>query len=199
MNMKALHNITYGLYILTAKTEKQSGCVINTLIQLTSSPKQVAIAVNKDNHTAKMIEQTGVFNVSVLTESAPFELIERFGFASGATTDKFANFEHFALAENGVAYIARHTNAYISAKVVQKMDVGTHILFVGEVIAEQVLDAAAPLTYAHYLSHTKPKQSAPKGKWVCKICGYVFEGDVMPEDFVCPICKHPAEDFEKVE
>ena len=196
--MKALHNISYGLYILTAKTEKQSGCVINTLIQLTSNPKQVSIVVNKDNHTTKMIKETEIFNVSILNESTPFELFERFGFASGANTDKFHNFEHFAIAQNGVAYITQHTNAYISAKVVQTIDVGTHILFVGEVTDEQVLGNAAPLTYAHYLSHTKPKPTAPKGKWVCKICGYVFEGDNLPDNFICPLCKHPAEDFEKV-
>ena len=195
--MKALHNISYGLYILTAKTEKQSGCVINTLIQLTSSPKQVSIAVNKANHTTKMIDETGVFNVSILGQNAPFVLIERFGFASGANVNKFENFEHFALAKNGVAYITQHTNAFISSKVVQKIDVGTHILFVGEVTDEQVLSDAEPLTYAHYLAHTKPKPAAQKGKWVCKICGYVFEGENLPADFVCPLCKHPAEDFEK--
>lgn len=197
--MKALHNISYGLYILTTKTEKINGCVINTLVQLTSTPKQIAITVNKQNHTTKMIEQNGEFNISILTQSTPFDIIQRFGFSSGANVDKFADFADFANAPNGLPFITKHTNAYISAKVLKKIDVGTHILFIAEVVDEKVLCEEQPLTYAHYLAHIKPKPQAQAGKWVCKICGYVFEGENLPDDFICPICKHPASDFEKIE
>ena len=197
--MKALHNISYGLYVLTAKTFKANGCVINTLTQLTSTPKQVAVTVNKDNFTTRMIEETGIFNVSILDETTPFDLIKRFGFASGKITDKFSDFEDFALADNGVPYLTRHANSYISAVVKQKIDVGTHIVFVAEVSEDVVLSSHKPLTYAHYLSSLKQQANNSQGKWRCRVCGYVYEGEKLPADFVCPLCKHPAEDFVKVE
>lgn len=196
--MKALHNISYGLYVVTAKTFKASGCVINTLLQLTSNPKQVAIVVNKENFTTSMIEESKCFNVSILDESTPFELIKHFGFASGKTTDKFEGFQDFAISNNGVPFLTKHANAYISAKVTQKIDVGTHTVFVADVTEDVVLGQNKPLTYAHYLANIKKTQSQP-GKWVCKVCGYVYEGDILPPNFVCPVCKHPAEDFEKID
>lgn len=195
--MKALHNISYGLYVLTAKTEKMNGCIINTLTQLTSTPKQVAVTVNKDNFTSQMIEETGIFNVSILDESTTFDLIKRFGFASGKTTDKFLGFTDFAIADNGVPYLTKHANAYISCVVKQKIDVGTHVVFVAEVISDVVLGNGEPLTYARYLQNVKKPLDSNQGKWRCRVCGYVYEGENLPTDFICPLCKHPAEDFVK--
>ena len=196
--MKALHNISYGLYVLTAKTLNPNGCIINTLIQLTSSPKQVAITVNKENFTTKMIEETGVFNVSILDETTSFDLIKHFGFISGKSSDKFLNFKDFALAQNGVPYLTKHANSYISAVVKQKIDVGSHIMFVAEVTDDVVLGNEKSLTYAKYLSDLKKPLNQMQGKYRCKVCGYVYEGNQLPDDFICPICKHPAEDFELI-
>lgn len=194
--MTAMHNISYGIYVLTTKTDKYNGCIINTLMQVTSSPNQISITINKDNHTTKMIQQSGVFNVSVLDETTPFDLIKTFGFASGKDVDKFATFKDFALAENGIPYITKHTNSYLSANVISSVDLGTHITFFAEVSADVVLSKTKSATYAFYHSNIKPKsQPQSKGVFVCKICGYVYEGYPLPEDFVCPICKHGAQDF----
>lgn len=195
--MNALNNITYGLYVLTAKTDKYNGCIINTLMQVTSSPARISITINKDNHTTKMIDETGVFNVSILDTTTPFDLIKRFGFSSGKDCNKFEDFSDYKLASNGIPYITRHTNAYISARVVSKIDIGTHITFVADVENLDSLANTEPLTYAYYHKHIKPKtEVVKKGVYVCKICGYIHEGDNLPEDFICPICKHGAEVFE---
>ena len=193
--MSALHNISYGVFILSAGKEKPNACVINTLIQLTSSSKQVAITVNKTNHTTKLIEKFGEFTVSILDNSTPFDLIKRFGFQSGSDVDKFQSFDNFAIAENGLPYITKHTNAYICARVVKSVDVGTHVIFIAEVTAEKVLADTAPLTYADYITNIKPKTKLKQGAWVCKVCGFVYMADTLPEDYICPICKHPASDF----
>ena len=195
--MKALHNISYGVFILTAKTHKHNGCVINTLVQLTSKPKQVAITVNKDNFTTKQIEESGIFNVSILDNTATFDIIKHFGFSSGKDVDKFENFFDFKVSSNNLAYITKYTNAFISCRITQKIDVGTHFLFVADVTEEEVLNQNPSLTYSEYQSKIKP-QPQTKGAYVCKICGYVFEGQVLPENFVCPICKHGKEDFEYI-
>ena len=197
--MKALYNITYGLYVLTAKTNKYNGCIINTLMQVTSNPTRISITINKDNYTTKMIEETGKFNVSILDATTDFELIQRFGFSSGKNTDKFANFFDYSLAENNIPYITKHTNAYLSAKVVSKTDVGTHFTFVADVTNDVVLSAYEPVTYSYYINNIKPKPEVKKAKrYVCRICGYVYEGDELPNDFICPICKHGAEAFELI-
>ena len=198
--MKALYNITYGLYVLTAKNEKYNGCIINTLMQVTSNPTKISITINKDNYTTKMIEKTGEFNVSILDMSTSFDLIKRFGFSSGKDTDKFIGFSDYSLSSNKIPYITKHTNAYLSAKVVSKLDVGTHVTFVAEVTEDVVLATTEPVTYSYYINNIKPKpEKSKKKKYVCRICGYVYEGDFLPDDFVCPICKHGAVDFELVE
>ena len=198
--MKALYNIPYGVYVLTAKGEKQNGCIINTLLQVTSSPAKISITVNKDNYTTALIEKTGVFNVSILDTTTSFEIIKHFGFSSGRDVDKFNGFIDYQLADNGVAYITKHTNSYLSAKVVSKTDVGTHITFVAEVTADVVLKNTESLLYSYYQSNIKPKAGERKKTvWICKVCGYVYEGEEIPEDFVCPLCKHGASDFEKKE
>ena len=144
-----------------------------------------------------MIEKTGVFNVSILNEKTSFDLIKRFGFSSGKDTDKFEGFLGFDRAENGTTYITENTNSYLSAKVVSKTDVGTHITFVAEVTADVVLNDTKSVTYEYYLNNIKPKPpQAKKTAYVCKICGYVYEGETLPDDFICPLCKHGAADFE---
>lgn len=196
----AFFKLSYGIFILSAKDgEKDNGCVINTASLLTDSPKRIAVFVNKSNYTRDMIVKTGVFNISVLTESTTFDLIKRFGFSSGRDTDKFAGFSSAARAENGVLYLTEHTNAVLCAKVVSYEDVGTHTIFIAEITEAKTLCAEPSATYDYYFKHIKP---APKNKeekkkgFVCKICGYVYEGEELPADFVCPLCKHGAEDFE---
>lgn len=199
IDMKATFKLSYGLFVLTAKEgERDSGCIINTVQQVTDRPLQLSVTVNKQNHTHDMIQRTGSFNVSVLDETASFDLFRRFGFQSGRDVDKFADFPRFRM-ENGVVYVAQSCNAAFSCKVMQAVDCGTHTLFVAEVTESMVLDHTPSVTYAYYFDHIKPKpqpQSAEKKGWVCKICGYVYEGDPLPEDFICPLCKHGVQDFE---
>lgn len=199
MDSKAMHQITYGLYILSAREgEKDSGCVVNTVQQVTSSPNRISVAVNKQNYTHDMILHSGKFNVSVLSQSAPFSLFQNFGFQSGRDADKFAAVP-FARAENGVARLTEHATAFLSGTVVSTVDLGTHTLFIADVTDGAVLSAEEPVTYGYYQKHIKPApQAAPKKGWRCRICGYIYEGDPLPEDFVCPICKHGASDFEKL-
>lgn len=203
--MNALNNLSYGLFVLTAKDgAKQSGCIINTAMQVTASPKKITIAVNKDNFTTEMISKTGQFNISIIDESADFSLFERFGFSSGRTVDKFADFNDFSTAENGIYYINKGINTYISAKVLECVDVGTHLMFVAEVTEAEVLSDVPSATYSYYHKNIKPQpkveksEKSDKKRWVCKICGYIYEGDSLPEDYVCPLCKHPASDFEEI-
>ena len=198
------HKFSYGLFVLTAKDgDKQNGCIINTALQLTSAPHRVTIAVNKANFTHDLIMKTGVFNVSILTEKATFDVFKRFGFSSGRDTDKFKDYSNFSTGENGLPYITQGTNGFVSAKVIESHDYGTHTLFVGEVTEAKVISSEPSVTYAYYFEHIKPKSnpsiSSQKSGYVCKICGYVYEGDELPEDFVCPLCKHGPEDFEKIE
>ena len=196
----AFFKLSYGLFVLTAKDgDKDNGCIINTVTQLTDTPKTITIAVNKQNYTHDMILKTGVFNVSVLTEEVPFKLFQHFGFQSGKTADKFADYEDMARSENGLYYINKYTNAFFSAKVVEAKDYGTHTLFVADITQAQVLSEESSVTYAYYFEHVKPKPAPAeenKKGFVCKICGYVYEGDELPADYICPLCKHGAEDFE---
>lgn len=196
--MKAIFNIPYGLYIVTVKGEKYNGCVINTLQQVTSNPTRISITINKDNFTTSEIEKTGEFNVSILDNTTNFSLIKHFGFSSGKDTNKFENFDDFALAQNQIPYITKSTNSYITAKVVSSYDVGTHITFVADVVDDIVLNQNETLTYSYYLNNIKPKpETTNKKSYVCKICGYVYEGDNIPDDYICPICKHGKEYFEE--
>ena len=202
MNTKAMFKISYGLYVLTARNGSFSnGCIINTLSQVTTSPNRVSITVNKSNYTCYMIRHSGKFNVSVIDESADFSLFQHFGFSSGRWENKFYRFTSIR-AENGIPYIAENTCAYMTCKVVQSIDLGSHIMFIADVADCDTLSEKAPMTYGFYHANVKPKPAvrAEKGKekWVCNICGYIYEGS-LPADFVCPICKHGAEDFSKVE
>ena len=205
MDKKAMNLLSYGLFVLTAKLDsKDNGCIINTVQQITSEPNRISIAVNKANFTHDMIAQTGVFTVSVISEQATFDLFKRFGFQSGRDTDKFAGFSDFATGENGIRYITQGTNSYISAKVERTEDLGSHTLFIAEVTDMKVLSSVASATYSYYHSNIKPKpQEVGKTEsgqtiWRCTICGYEYVGEELPDDFICPLCKHPASDFEKI-
>ena len=202
MDNKAMVKIGYGLYILTAKDgEKDNGCVINTAIQVTSTPNRISVTVNKQNYTHDMIMKTGVFNVSILSEKATFDVFKHFGFQSGRDVDKFADYKDATRSENGLYYITGDTNAYISGKVINTLDLGTHTMFIADVTDAEVLADVPTTSYDYYQKNIKPKPEAPKKVtgYVCKICGYIYEGDPLPEDFICPICKHGAADFEKIE
>ncbi len=199
MDTKALFKIGYGLYILTANEEKDNGCIINTVMQVTSDPCQIAIAVNKMNYTNQMIQKTKKFNVSVLSENAKFDVFKHFGFQSGANVNKFDNYTDVKRSPNGVLYITKDTNAYISAYVKQEIDLNTHTLFIGQLVASEILSDVPTVTYDFYQKNIKPKpEKTKKSGWRCKICGYVYEGENLPSDFICPWCKHGAEDFEKI-
>ena len=202
---KSVQKFSYGLFVLTAQADgKDNGCIINTAAQLTSTPNRINIAVNKANYTHDMILNTGVFNVSVLSQKASFDIFKRFGFASGKDTDKFAGYEgNVARSANGLLYVTEGTNAFMSAKVIDAYDYGTHTLFIAELTEAAVLNQDPSVTYAYYFDHIKPKPQPKieekKTGWVCKICGYVYEGDELPADFICPLCKHGADDFERIE
>ena len=204
MDNQALFKLSYGLFVLTARDgEKDNGCIINTAIQAASTPNQLSICVNKTSHTHDMIVKTGIFTVSVLNQKASFDIFKRFGFASGRDVNKFLDYDECKRGDNGVYYITESTNAYISVKVSKTEDLGSHTMFVGEITDMEVLSEEPSVTYAYYFQHIKPKPEAsasPSGKtvWRCKICGYEYEGEEIPEDYICPICKHPASDFEKV-
>ncbi len=193
----ALFKLSYGLFVITAANEeKKNGCIINTALQVTQTPLRIAVCVNKANYTHDMIVDSGEFTVSVLDETAPFAIFERFGFASGRDTDKFDGFADYALAENSLPYLTKNANAFISAKVINQVDCGTHSLFIADITQAEKLSDEASMTYEYYFANVKPKPQAEKKKgYVCKICGYVHEGE-LPDDFVCPLCKHPACDFE---
>lgn len=201
---KTMQKFSYGLFVLSAQADgKDNGCIINTAAQLTSSPNRINIAVNKANHTHDMIMATGIFNISFLSEKTSFDTFKRFGFQSGRDTDKFAGFESsVARSANGLLYVTEGTNAFMSAKVVDSYDYGSHTLFVAEVTEAQILNTDPSVTYAYYFDHIKPKPQPKieeeKHGYVCKICGYVYEGDTLPDDFICPLCKHGADDFEKI-
>lgn len=202
---EAMYKIPYGLYMLTTTDgEKQNGCIVNTVSMITDDPKRIVVFVNKANYSETLLQKNQIFNVSVLTESTPFEIFKQFGFQSGRDVDKFEG-GRYETSENGLYYLPEHANAFMSAKVIDSYDYGTHTLFVAEVTEAKKLSYEKSATYEYYQSNIKPKPQAAKqeeksgkGKWVCKVCGYVYEGDELPADFICPWCKHPAEDFERV-
>ena len=205
MDKKAMYKLSYGLFVLTAKDgEKDNGCIVNTAIQAASAPNQISICVNKANYTHDMIMKTKEFTVSILSQEAKFELFKQFGFQSGRDVNKFDAFSACERGQNGIYYITEGTNAFISVKVDKTVDLGSHTMFIGEVTDMETLSEAPSVTYEYYLNHIKPKPEAVgttkdgQTVWRCKICGYEYVGEELPADFICPLCKHPASDFEKV-
>lgn len=199
MNTKALNQISYGLFVAASKYDKKmNGCIVNTVIQVTSNPLQVAVAINKDNLTCELVQKSKMLSVSVLSETAPFSLFQNFGFQSGRTADKFVGYP-FQMTGQELPYLTQHTTAYIDCKVKDMMDLGSHMLFICTVNDCDVLSNEKAITYSYYHEFVKPKPAASTTKgWRCTICGYVYEGEKLPADFICPLCKHGAEDFEKI-
>lgn len=207
MNTKAMYKLSYGLFVCTAVDgEKKNGCIINTAIQVASEPNRISVAVNKANFTHDMIKKTGACNISVISREASFDLFKRFGFQSGRDVNKFDGFapSSFDTAENGIPFITEGTNAYFSLKVESEVDLGSHTLFICEPTFMTVLSDAPSCTYEFYQSDIKPRPEkvgvTPAGEtiWRCRICGYEYVGEDLPDDFICPICKHGKVDFEKI-
>ena len=203
-NPAALFKFQYGLFALSAREgDKDNACVINTAIQMANKPERISISVIKANYTCGMIERTGVFNLSLLTKEVPFAFFQHFGFQSGADVDKFADWTDCARSDNGLYYINRYTNAMFSCRVVESYDQGSHRLFIAEITESKLFSNDETVTYDYYRSHIKPAPPklapAEKATWVCSVCGYVYGGEMLPADFICPLCKHPASDFVKHE
>ena len=198
---KITRQFSYGLFVLTAREGgKDNGCIINTAIQAASEPLRISIAVNKANYTHDMVARTGAFGISFLSEEATFETFQRFGFQSGRDVEKLEGVP-FARSKEGIPYLTEGVNGFLTAKVVQSIDLGSHTMFIAEITDAKVLSKAPSLTYAYYFAHIKPKPEAKVEKktgWVCTICGYIYEGEELPPDFICPLCKHPASDFKKL-
>lgn len=200
-----LFNIQYGLFVVTTcDAGRDNGCISNTVEQVTSQPNRISMALSKENLTTELIQRTGRFTVSIVSEEADFELFKHFGFQSGRTVEKFAEFTDCRRVNNGTLAITRGTNTYFSVDVEQTIDLGTHFLFIGIITEMETISDVPSATYNYYQEHIKPKPQpvgqTTKGKtiWRCVICGYEYEGEELPDDFICPLCKHPASDFEKV-
>lgn len=192
----AVFNLTYGLFVLTARNgNKDNGCIINTAQQVAENPMLISITVNKNNYTHDMIADTGEFNISILTEDAPFEVFKHYGFQSGRDTDKIIG--EMRRGDNGVVYLLDFANAFISGRVINTVDCGTHTIFIAEVMQAERLSDKRSVTYQYYFDNIKPKPEKIKKKgFVCEVCGYIYEGDKLPDDFICPICKHGADAFK---
>lgn len=198
--MSALFKIGYGLYVVTSNDgKKDNGLIVNTVTQLTDTPERVGVTINKQNYSHDVIKETVILNVNCLSTEAPFSVFEKYGFSSGRDTDKMADVS-VKRTGNGLAVLPEFINAYISLKVEKYVDLDTHGMFICTIEESEVVSDVQTMTYSYYHSNVKPKpQSQKKIGYVCKICGYVYEGDPLPEDFVCPLCKHGASDFEKIE
>ncbi len=199
-DLTALFNIGYGLYVVTSNDgKKDNGLIVNTVSQVTNTPNRIAVTINKDNYSHHVIKQTGIMNVNCLSVEAPFKVFETFGFQSGRNVDKFADCKPLR-SDNGLVFLPKYINSFMSLKVEQYVDLDTHGMFICSVTESRVITNSETMTYTYYQANVKPKPNTDGKKGhVCKICGYVYEGDPLPEDFICPLCKHPASDFEPIE
>lgn len=198
-DMTALFKIGYGLYVVTSNDgKKDNGLIVNTVAQVSDSPKRISVTINKANYSHHVIKQTGKMNVNCLTVDTPFSIFEKFGFVSGRNVDKFAG-ETPLRSDNGLVFLSSYINSFMSLTVEQYVDLGSHGMFICTIDEARVMSDKETMTYSYYHEHVKPKpQTEGKRGYVCKICGYVYEGDPLPEDFICPLCKHPASDFEPI-
>ena len=198
-DMTALFNIGYGLYVITSNDgKKDNGLIVNTVTQVTNSPNRIAVCINKQNYSHHVIQQTGIMNVNCLSVDAPFSVFENFGFQSGRNSDKFANCTPLH-SDNGLVFLPKYINSFMSLKVEQYIDMDTHGMFICSITEARVLSDKETMTYTYYQNNVKPKpQTDGKKGWVCKICGYIYEGEELPDDFICPLCKHGASDFEPI-
>ncbi|MBQ9592951.1 MAG: flavin reductase, partial [Lachnospiraceae bacterium] len=195
----ALFKIGYGLYVVTCNDGKKfNGQIVNTVSQVANNPDRIAVNINKANYSADVIRRTGVMNVCTLNEECPFKIFQHFGFQSGRDVDKFADFTRYEVASNGVPYLNKYANGYISLKVTDTIDLGSHWMFICVITESAVLNSVETMTYTFYQKNVKPRPVEQVKGWVCDICGYIYEGEVLPEDFICPLCKHPASDFSKL-
>ncbi len=199
-DLTALFNIGYGLYVVTSNDgKKDNGLIVNTVAQVTSTPNRIAVTINKQNYSHYVIKQTGKMNLNCLSEEAPFSLFQRFGFQSGRNVDKFAG-EQVLRSDNGLIFLSRYINSFMSLQVEQYVDLGTHGMFICSITEARVISKVQTMTYTFYQNNVKPKpETGGKKGFVCKVCGYVYEGDTLPDDFVCPLCKHGASDFEPIQ
>ena len=192
----ALFKIGYGLYVITSNDGKRdNGMIGNTVAQVSNDPSHLIVGINKANYSCETIAKTGVLNVCTLNEQAPFQIFQTFGFQSGRNVAKFKDFDHFDRSSNGLPYLNKYANGYMSLKVYDTVDTGSHLMFFCEITESAVLNAVDTMTYTFYQKNVKPKPQAEVKGWVCDVCGYIYEGDPLPEDFICPLCKHPASDF----
>ena len=198
-DLTALFRIGYGLYVVTSNDgKKDNGLIVNTVIQLTDTPNRVAVNINKANYSHHVIKQTGMLNVNCLSTEAPFSVFQQFGFQTGRSVDKFAG-QTVRRSDNGLVFLDKYINAFMSLKVEDYVDLGTHGMFICEITEARVISDRETMTYTYYQKHVKPKpQTEGKKGYVCKVCGYVYEGEELPEDFICPLCKHGAADFEPI-
>ncbi len=198
-DLTALFKIGYGLYVVTSNDgKKDNGLIVNTVMQITNVPNRIAVAINKESYSYHVIKQTGKLNVNCLSESAPFSVFERFGFQSGRTVDKFEGMETLR-SNNGLVFLSRHINSFMSLNVEQYVDLETHGVFICSITESRVISDKPTMTYSYYHENVKPKPDTEGKKgFVCKICGYVYEGETLPDDFICPLCKHGASDFEPI-
>lgn len=198
-DLSALFNIGYGLYVVTCNDgKKDNGLIVNTVTQVTNSPNRIAVTINKDNYSNHVIKQSGTMNINCISQDAPFSIFERFGFQSGRTVDKFAG-EEVLRSDNGLVFLSKYINSFMSLKVEQYLDLGSHGMFICSITESRVISSVETMTYTYYQNNVKPKpKTEGKKGFVCKVCGYVYEGDELPEDFVCPLCKHGAADFEPI-
>ena len=198
-DLNALFNIGYGLYVVTSNDgKKDNGLIVNTVSQVTNTPNQIAVTINKENYSHHIINQTGIMNVNCLSVDAPFSVFETFGFQSGRNVNKFENYTPNR-SDNGLVFLPRYINSFMSLKVEQYVDLGTHGMFICSVTEARVINNLETMTYTYYQNNVKPKpETEGKKGYVCKICGYVYEGDTLPEDYICPLCKHGASDFEPI-
>ena len=198
-DLTALFNIGYGLYVVTSNDgKKDNGLIVNTVTQVTNTPNRIAVTINKDNYSHHVVKQTGKMNINCLSVDAPFSVFEKFGFVSGRNKDKFAG-DEVLRSDNGLVFLPRYINSFMSLKVEQYVDLDTHGMFICTVTEARVVSDRETMTYTYYQANVKPKpKTEGKKGYVCKICGYVYDGEPLPDDFVCPLCKHPASDFEKI-
>ena len=198
-DMTALFRIGYGLYVVTSNDgKKDNGLIVNTVTQLTDTPNRIAVNINKANYSHHVIKQTGVLNVNCLSVDAPFSVFQQFGFQTGRSVDKFAGQKVYR-SDNGLVFLDKYINAFMSLKVEQYVDLGTHGMFICSVTEARVMNDLDTMTYTYYQKNVKPKpETDGKKGFVCKVCGYIYEGDELPDDFICPLCKHGAADFEPI-
>lgn len=200
MSSNAFFKIPYGLYVLSTSLDgKQNACIVNTFLQVANEPLRVSVAVSKQNFTCDLITKSGKFAVSVLTQTTPFEVFKRFGFQSGKVVDKFNGCDYVTLSTGGLPILNSYVSAVFEATVCETVDVGSHIVFIADVGSAVAVGDGISLTYDYYQTNIKPRPEAiKKSGWRCIICNYVYEGDPLPADFICPICKHGAADFVKI-